>query len=91
MLRRPERALARLKGRLAQEQRGIVQQRVQMLRLRQALGEKGAERDRVLSLYRKGRISEGAVVRVRPGNPPRGTIVILFRSGRYNNLALETP
>ena len=33
------------------------------MRLRQALAEKGAERDRVLSLYRKGRITEDAVER----------------------------
>ena len=63
MLRRPERILARLKRRLAREQKDLAGQRVQMVRLRQALSEKGAERDRVLSLYRKGRITEDAVER----------------------------
>jgi site-specific DNA recombinase len=63
MLGRPERVLARLKRRLAQEQKEQGGQRVQMVRLRQALGEKGEERDRVLSLYRKGRIGEEAVER----------------------------
>jgi site-specific DNA recombinase len=63
MLRQPDRPLARLKTQLAREQRGLVQQRVRMLRLRQTLAEKGAERDRVLSLYRKGRIGEATVER----------------------------
>jgi site-specific DNA recombinase len=63
MLRRPERVLARLRGRLAQEQKDLAGQRVQLVRLRQALAEKGEERDRVLSLYRKGRITEEMVER----------------------------
>ena len=63
MLRRPERVLARLRGGLAQEQKDLAGQQVQRVRLRQALAEKGAERDRVLSLYRKGRITEDAVER----------------------------
>ncbi|HUE03164.1 MAG TPA: recombinase family protein [Bryobacteraceae bacterium] len=63
MLRRPEPVLARLKQRLAQEQKELAGQRVQVVRLRQALSEKGQERDRVLSLYRKGRITEDAVER----------------------------
>jgi len=63
MLRRPERVLARLKRRLAREQKDLAGQRVQMVRLRQALAEKGAERDRVLNLYRKSRITEDAVER----------------------------
>jgi len=63
MLRRPERVLARLKRRLAREQKDLAGQRVQLVRLRQALAEKGAERDRVLSLYRKGRITEDSVDR----------------------------
>jgi site-specific DNA recombinase len=41
MLRRPERVLARLRGRLAQEQKELAGQRVQLVRLRQALSEKG--------------------------------------------------
>jgi hypothetical protein len=63
MLRRPERVLARLKRRLAREQKDLAGQRVQMVRLRQALAEKGTERDRVLNLYRKSRITEDAVER----------------------------
>ena len=63
MLRRPEGVLARLRRRLAQEQRDLAGQRVQVVRLRQALAEKGAERDRVLSLYRKGHIAEETVER----------------------------
>jgi len=63
MLRRPERVLARLRQRLAREQKDLAGQRVQMVRLRQALADKGEERDRVLSLYRKGRIAEDAVER----------------------------
>ncbi len=58
MLRQRERILTRLKRRLAREQKGIVVRQLQMLRLRlrQALREKAVERDRVLSLYRKGQI-----------------------------------
>ena len=63
MLRRPERVLARLRRRLAREQKDLAGQRVQVVRLRQALAEKSEERDRVLSLYRKGRITEDAVER----------------------------
>ena len=63
MLRQPEKALARLKRRLAREQRGRMGKQVKVLRLRQALAQKSAERDRVLSLYRKGQIGEGAVER----------------------------
>src|SRR5579871_5029386 len=63
MLGQPERILERLKRRLLREQRGLVAQRLQLLRLRQELGGKRGERDRVLSLYRKGRIEEAAVER----------------------------
>jgi site-specific DNA recombinase len=63
MLRRPERVLARLQKRLAQEQKALTGQRIQVVRLRQALAEKGAERERVLNLYRKGRITEEVVDR----------------------------
>jgi site-specific DNA recombinase len=63
MLRKPEPVLARLKKRLVQEQKDLAGQRLQLIRLRQALAEKGEERDRVLGLYRKGHIAENAVER----------------------------
>jgi hypothetical protein len=63
MLRKPQLVLARLKKRLAQEQKDLAGQRLQLIRLRQALAEKGEERDWVLGLYRKGHIAENAVER----------------------------
>jgi hypothetical protein len=63
LLRQPARALTQLKRRLAKEARSQAGWRGQMVRLEKELAQKGEERDRVLGLYRKGRISEGSVER----------------------------
>ncbi len=63
MLRRPERALERLRKRLAAEQKQLAGRRRQLDGIQQTLIDKVQERDRVLGLYRKGRINEAAVDR----------------------------
>jgi chromosome segregation ATPase len=63
MLRQPERALERLRQRLSKERKQLAGRRAQLAGLQESLQEKGQERDRVLGLYRRGRISEAAVDR----------------------------
>jgi site-specific DNA recombinase len=62
-LRRPERVLARLRQKLAAERRASAGQRTKLAGIKRALEEKEEERNRVLGLYRKGRIAEEAVER----------------------------
>ena len=63
MLRQPARALEQLRRRLAAERQKTAGGRARLASLQQAVEKKGAERDRVLGLYRKGRIGEAAVER----------------------------
>ncbi|HUE04624.1 MAG TPA: hypothetical protein VMR62_34050 [Bryobacteraceae bacterium] len=63
MLRRPGQVLARLQQRLARGQKGLAGRRAQMVGLQQALAQRDVERDRVLGLYRKGRIGAEAMER----------------------------
>lgn len=63
MLRRPQRVLARLRQKLAAERRASAGQRRKLTGLERALAQKEEERNRVLSLYRKGRIAEETVER----------------------------
>jgi len=63
MLRQPARALEQLRQRLAVERKKTAGCRAQLAGVQRELEGKGAERDRVLGLYRKGRIGEEAVER----------------------------
>jgi site-specific DNA recombinase len=62
-LRDPKPVLAQLQMRLESESRGSAQIQNQLKRLEQLLAEKAHERDRVLVLYRRGRLNDAELDR----------------------------
>jgi len=63
LLRQPEILLERLRQRLAAERRDTERTRAEMAGLQASLDERERERDRVIALYRKGRIEEDVLER----------------------------
>ena len=63
LLRQPERVLKKLRRQQARERQRTAGRRALLATAGQQLQEKGAERDRILGLYRKGRIGEDIVER----------------------------